>query len=183
MTKEPTLSERSPKQREPLQVVLDPSPPEGSSGDQHRGHMLEQYRHFVDVTIQYWSHIAPANQFFLSLHTVILSGFIYLLTSEVRIPPLLLAGLTLLACAIALQWLMLLRSLQRLNQVRHEIIQEWERHLPAQPYVAEHYRLYVRAPARGRYFRIQKLYMLLPVLTILTYLGLAVSIALDVRVR
>lgn len=162
--------------------VVPDNPPYGGPEDQGRAHALEQYKHFVDVTIQYWNHIASANQFYLSLHVVILSGFTYLLTSKVRIPLLLLAALTLLASGIALHWLLLLRSLRRLNQVRHEIIQEWETHLPAHPYRVEYYKLYTQDPSPFGYLRIQKLYMFLPVLVILTYLGLALAIALDVRI-
>ncbi len=172
------MSEQTPEQYASTKVVPD-NPPYGGPEDQSRAHMLEQYKHFVDVTIQYWNHIGSANQFFLSLHVVILSGFTYLLTSRARIPLLLLVALTLLASGIALHWWILLRSLRRLNQVRHEIIQEWETHLPAHPYRVEYYKLYVQDPSR--YFGIQKLYTLLPVLVLLTYLGLALAIALDVR--
>jgi hypothetical protein len=142
--------------------------------------MLEQYKHFVEVTLQYWGHIATANQFFLSLHTVILSGFTYILVSKANFPSLPLMVLTLFACGAALHWWLLLRSLQRLNRVRHEIIQEWELHLPARPYGAEAWKLY-SSTSPVDYFPIQKLYMLFPVLVMLAYLGLAVLIALGFR--
>lgn len=159
--------------------VVTVPPPYGDS-ESYRGHMLEQYKHFVDVTLQYWGHIATANQFFLALHTVILSGFTYILVSKANFPSLLLVALTLFACGAALHWWLLLRSLQKLNQERHEIIQEWELHLPARPYGVEAFKLYSRTSSLD-YLPIQKLYMLFPVLVMLTYLGLAVLIALGFR--
>jgi hypothetical protein len=161
-----------------------PNPPSlyNEADDAYRGHMLEQYKHFVEMTMKYWSHIESANQFFLSLHTVILSGFTYLFTSRAILPTLVLAMLVLIACALALQWLMVLRSLQRLNQVRHGIIQEWEAYLAAQPYRVECYKLYSDKNRHStKYFRIQKLYMLVPLLVFLAYLVLGVVIAMDVR--
>jgi hypothetical protein len=160
--------------------LVVPVPPPYKDSEGYRGHLLDQYKHFVDVTLQYWNHMATANQFFLSLHTVILSGFTYVLVSKADFPPLLLVVLTLLACGAALHWLLLLRSLRKINQVRHGIIQEWEMHLPARPYGVERDRLYPQGNSMN-YLPIQKLYMLLPVLVILTYLGLAVLIALGFR--
>jgi len=163
-------------------IVPDPPSIYSDTNDGYRDHLLEQYKHFVEVTMKYWSHIETANQFFLSLHTVILSGFTYLFTSRAILPTPVLAMLVIIACALALQWLMVLRSLQRLNQVRHEIIQEWETHLAAQPYRVECYKLYSdKGPRYTKYFRIQKLYMLIPLLVLIAYLIFGILIALDVK--
>jgi hypothetical protein len=163
-------------------VVPNPPVHYSEANDAYRGHLLEQYKHFVEMTLRYWSHIETANQFFLSLHTIILSGFTYLFTARAILSAPVLTILVIIACALALQWLMVLRSLQRLNQARHEIIQEWETHLAAQPYRVECYKLYSdKGPRHTRYFRIQKLYMLIPLLVFIAYLIFGVLIALDVR--
>ncbi|HLM03498.1 MAG TPA: hypothetical protein VK400_20760 [Pyrinomonadaceae bacterium] len=152
--------------------------------DMYRSHLLDQHRHFVEITMRYWGHIETANHFFLSLHTVIISGFTYLLTSTVNIPAAVLVMLVLVSCAVALQWLMVLRSLQKLNHTRHEIIQEWEAMLPAQPYEVERERLYNdKSPRFSRYVRIQKLYMLLPLLVFLSYLVFGFLIFFDIKIR
>lgn len=156
----------------------------GEVTDAYRGRLLDQHKHFVDVTMRYWNHIETANHFFLSLHTLILSGFTYLFTSTAALPAPVLAMLVVISCAMALQWLMVLRSLQRLNQVRHEIIQEWEAGLPARPYQVEYYKLYsMKMPRRVRYFRIQRLYMLIPLLVFTAYLVFGALIALGIKMR
>lgn len=165
-------------------VVPNPPPLPGDADGTSRRESLEQHKHFVDVTMRYWSHIETANQFFLSLHTLILSGFTYLFTSEARLPTPVLAILVLVSCAVALQWLMVLRSLQRLNQVRHEIIQDWESGLTARPYQVEYHKLYGGTrPRHLRYFRVQRLYMTIPLLVFAAYVVLGVLIAADVRMR
>jgi hypothetical protein len=167
--------------------VIPDVPPSRYAGanDAYCQHLLEQHKHFVEVTMKYWGHIETANHFFLSLHTVILSGFTYLLTTTVSVPQAVLVMLVIVSCVMALQWLMVLRSLRKLNQVRHEIIQEWELSLPAQPYVAEYEKLYndKSIPRYARYLRIQRLYMALPVLVFATYLVFGVLIALGIKIR
>jgi hypothetical protein len=37
--------------------------------DDQISNLLEQYKHFADVTLAYWKHLESVNQFFLSLHT------------------------------------------------------------------------------------------------------------------
>jgi MFS superfamily sulfate permease-like transporter len=165
-------------------VIPNPPALAGEANDTYRSQLLEQHKHFVEMTMRYWNHIETANHFFLSLHTLILSGFTYLFTSAARLPTPVLAMLVVISCAMALQWLMVLRSLQRLNQVRHEIIQEWEAGLAARPYQVEYYKLYNIKGARGaRYFRIQRLYMLIPLLVFMAYLVFGVLITLDIKIR
>lgn len=152
--------------------------------DAYPAHLLEQHKHFVEMTMKYWGHIEVVNQFFLALHTVILSGFTYLFTSSASLPTPVLAMLVIISCAMALQWLMILRSLRRLNQVRHEIIQEWETSLAACPYQVEKDKLYNdKNPLFGKYFRIQRLYMVIPLLAFVSYLLFGVLIASGVRIQ
>jgi hypothetical protein len=166
-------------------VPVDISPLYAGKDDAYLNHLLDQHRHFVEITMRYWGHIETANHFFLSLHTVILSGFTYLLTSTVSIPAAVLAMLVVVSCAMALQWLMVLRSLQKLNKARHEIIQELEEVLPARPYNAERDKLYNddKSPRYARYLRIQKLYMMLPVLVFAAYLVIGCLIFFDIKIR
>ncbi len=165
-------------------VIPNPHSTSGDPSDAYRSQLLEQHKHFVEMTMRYWNHIETANHFFLSLHALILSGFTYLFTSAVSLPTPVLAMLVIVSCAIALQWLMVLRSLQRLNHVRHEIIQEWESGLAARPYQVEYYKLYSnKGPRYLRYFRIQRLYMLIPLLVFATYLIFGVLITLDIRLK
>jgi hypothetical protein len=165
-------------------VIPDIPPLYVNAEAEYRNHLLEQHKHFVETTMRYWGHIETANHFFLSLHTIILSGFTYLLTSSVIIPTAVLAMLVIVSCAMALQWLMILRSLQKLNQVRHEIIQEWETNLPARPYQAEYDKLYLdKTPRYLKYFRIQRLYMLIPLLVFVSYLVFGFLIAAGIKIR
>lgn len=175
------MPERPADKRTAVRVIPE-QPPAGGDPAYH-GRLLDQHKHFVEMTMRYWNHIETVNHFFLSLHTVILSGFTYLLTTAARVPRPVLAMLVAVACAMALHWLMLLRSLQRLNQVRHEIIQEWEEGLAAQPYTVEREMLYGGGPRRVRYFRVQRLYMLVPVLAFAAYLVFGFLIATGVRIQ
>jgi hypothetical protein len=176
------VQERPADKRTAVRVITEQPPPGGDPS--YHGRLLDQHKHFVEMTMRYWNHIETANHFFLSLHTVILSGFIYLLTTAARIPAPVLALLVAVACAMSLQWLMVLRSLRRLNQVRHEIIQEWEEGLAARPYKVEYEKLYGgNEPRSERYFRVQRLYMLVPVLALAAYLVIGLLIATGVRIQ
>ena len=158
-------------------VVVRKQPTDKPNDDQV-SNLLEQYKHFADVTLAYWKHLESVNQFFLSLHTAVVSAFAYLLVKNVAVPRVVLVPLVLFATLMAIQWFMIVRSLQKLNAVRHEIIQEWEESLPAQPYRVEYHKLYEE---KRRYLRLQDIYKLVPLLAILVYLVFAVLVGFGVK--
>jgi hypothetical protein len=124
----------------------------------YQDHLLEQYKLFVDKTHGYWKQFLSANEFFLKINTLVLSVFAWLVTAKVQIPIPLLLILVVLALLLVAHWFLAIRSLRQLNGVRHEIIQEWENYLPAQPYKCEYEKLYA---VKRRYRRFQQLYLVL----------------------
>jgi hypothetical protein len=134
--------------------------------------MLEQYKMFVDQTHSYWIQFVSANEFFLKVNTVILSGFGWLATTNTYVPIVVIALLLVVALVLNLEWLMTISSFRKLNIVRHEIIQEWELKLPAQPHRREFEKL-VKDP---KYRPLQALYKILPGVAAVAYVGLALVV-------
>jgi hypothetical protein len=136
--------------------------------------LFEQYKLFVEKTHDYWDQFLSTNEFFLKINGLVLSVFAYLATAKTHVPMGVTLILTILSIGLAAEWFRVINSLRVLNATRHEIIQEWELHLPAQPYRYEYQKLY--GEAARKYRPIQPLYRLLPVVAAIAYVGLAVLI-------
>jgi hypothetical protein len=162
-----------------LQIVaaVPPGHP-GATDAKYRDQLFEQYKLFVEKTHDYWDQFLSTNEFFLKANGVVLSAFAYLATSGKHVPVLVILILTMLSLALAAEWFRVINSLRGLNAARHEIIQEWELYLPAQPYRFEYHKLY-GVPER-KYRPIQPLYRLLPLIAGAAYIGLAVVIGFGV---
>ena len=124
-----------------------------------------QYELFVRETHEYWKQLEPQNRFFVSANGLLLTGAGYLVVSGLE-PPLPIVGVFLLiGLVLTVQWSRIIQRVQHLNRVRHEIIQELERSLPAAPYTEEFRRLSAEAPRLS----IQGLYRVLPLIFALAY--------------
>jgi hypothetical protein len=147
--------------------------PPGYAGDddgKYRDHLFEQYKLFVEKTHEYWDQFLSTNEFFLKINSVALTAFAWLASSRTRIPVPVLAILLLVSLALAAEWFRVVNALRQLNAARHEVIEEWELYLPAQPYRYEYKKLY-EEPGR-HYHAVQRLYRALPVIAAAAYVTL-----------
>lgn len=132
-------------------------------------HSFEQYKHFIDISIKYWEQMNSVNTFFISANTAILTALSYVILEKIKFNIIIMLAPTVAAILFCIQWLLIIRSLQKTNRARMITIQEMESFLPFQPYTIEWKRLNEKGQ---RYIRIQILYMIMPVSTMLIYLSL-----------
>ena len=160
-------------------IVNEPPPPYATTKPEtYYNHLFEQYKLYVEKTHDYWDQFLATNEFFLKVNGVGIAAFAWLVTSRVHVPWLVLLGLVVLALAFARTWYRVIDASRKLNAARHEIIQEWEPHLPATPYRREYQKLYGE-PER-KYHAIQPAYRLLPILTAVVYVGFVLIIFFNV---
>lgn len=139
----------------------------------YQNHSFEQYKHFIDISLKYWEQMNSVNTFFISANTAILTGLSYLIIAKLKFNIFIMLAPTIAAILFCIQWLLIIRSLQKTNRARMITIQEMESFLPFQPYTVEWKRLSEKGQ---RYIRIQILYMIMPISTMLIYVTLLIYI-------
>jgi hypothetical protein len=155
------------------QVVRAHLPPANPSDEKFDDLMIEQYKLFVDKTLTYWIQLQSANELFVKVNTAVLGAFGWLATTDVHVPVFVIALLLMVALMLSLEWFMTIGSFRKLNIARHEIIQEWELTLPAQPHRYEFQKL----RKDPKYHALQGLYKILPGVAAVAYIGLALVVA------
>jgi len=159
-------------------VTVIPSGYAGIDDGKYRDHLFEQYKLFVEKTHEYWDQFLSTNEFFVKVNSVALTALAWLAASRTHVPLPVLLILLVASLAVATEWFWVINALRQLNAARHEVIEEWELYLPAQPYRYEYKKLYGE-PAR-KYHPVQRLYRVLPVIAAVAYLSLAALIAFGV---
>ena len=149
------------------------APLSGTTDEKFDDLMIEQYKLFVDKTITYWIQLQSANELFVKVNTAVVGAFAWLATSKVHVPILVMVLLLMVALVLSYEWFMIISSFRKLNNARHEIIQEWELKLPAQPHRCEWQKLY----DDPKYHALQGLYKILPCVAAAAYVGLALVVA------
>lgn len=98
---------------------------------------FEPYALAVEMADRVSARRASANNFFLSIQTSLLAavGLADTTLKHVTWYSALAAALT--GCAISMVWWLQLRSYQRLNQAKFEVINDLEKHLPAKLFTDE----------------------------------------------
>ena len=105
-------------------------------GDAYREHMLTMYRDFVASADDVSRRRQVANSFFLTINTAIVG-----LAAEESLARA--AGGTVMlvvmvaAIVICLVWWQMIASYRSLNSAKFQVINDWEKALPARPYTAE----------------------------------------------
>lgn len=112
-------------------------PPEGKpypENDKWHGHLLDQYKLYVEMADRISQRRTTANSYFLSVNSAILAFVGYLTSKES------LDYLWLLAVAggtLTLLWYSIILSYRNLNTAKWGVVHEIEKRLPISPYDAE----------------------------------------------
>jgi L-asparagine transporter-like permease len=109
-------------------------------GGKYRDHLLEQYKIYVEMADNVSSRRQRANEFFLTVNTLLLSGLGIVFSGATDFKPESSLAPTLPAMAgilFGLAWAMLLRSYLKLSEAKFCIINTIELELPISPYRAE----------------------------------------------
>jgi hypothetical protein len=104
------------------------------ANDKLQGHLLEQYKLYVEMADRISARRQSANSYFLTINTVLL-GFTGYVTPKDSSNYLWLLGLA--GIALCYSWYRLIRSYRDLNNAKFKVIHAIEKRLPLSPYDAE----------------------------------------------
>jgi len=108
---------------------------EGYPSEQLRGHLLEQYKLYLEMADRISSRRQSANSFFLSLNTALVALVSYLCLGGQNGSWYVVVAIA--GIAISYMWYRLVRSYKDLNTAKFKVIHEIESKLPMAPYDAE----------------------------------------------
>lgn len=112
-------------------------PQEGTEypkNDKWHGHLLDQYKLYVEMADRISQRRTTANSYFLSVNSAILA-FVGYLTSKDSTDYLWL--LAVAGCALTILWYSIIISYKNLNTAKWGVVHEIEKRLPISPYDAE----------------------------------------------
>jgi hypothetical protein len=98
------------------------------------GHLLEQYKLYVEMADRISQRRVTANNYFLTVNSAIL-GFVGYLTSKDSTDYLWLLALG--GCTLTFLWYSIVVSHKKLNTAKWLVVHEIEKRLPIRPYDAE----------------------------------------------
>lgn len=145
-------------------------------GNDYNGHLLEQYKLYVEMADRVSQRRMDTNKFFISVQTLMIA-FITLFNKDSYMV-LIIAALIgfLLSCA----WFFLLKNYRQLNSSKFKVIHELESQLPCAPYNKEWDHL-GKGREKGIYWPLSHLEIALPVVFAIMYLIFIVYIRYCVR--
>jgi hypothetical protein len=104
------------------------------SASEYQGHLLEQYKLYVEMADKISERRQSANSYFLTINSALLAFVGYVTTKDTS-DYLWLVGTS--GIALCLLWYQLIRSYSDLNGAKFKVIHEIEIRLPVSPYDAE----------------------------------------------
>jgi hypothetical protein len=142
-----------------------------SYGGDYYGHLMEEYKLYVEMTDRMSARRIQASQFYISLLSA-LFGVIAILVEKKMVPGseslFLLLG-SLLGLSLCFIWYVNINSYKQLNSLKFKVIEEMELHLPFPCYAKE----WQIEKKTNHYQRLSKVEKYIPLSIALLYLGLA----------
>lgn len=111
-----------------------PTKPGYPSNEKLQGHLIEQYKLYVEMADRVSARRQTANSYFLSVNTAILGFVGYVVLKDER-DYLWLLGIV--GIAICIFWYVILTSYKQLNSAKFKVIHAVEKRLPLRLYDAE----------------------------------------------
>jgi hypothetical protein len=113
------------------------SPKKYGEQKQYYDHIFEQYKLYVETAEATSGRRGLANTFFLTLHTLIITTIGLFFQNGFQIQNKWMIFLPLLACVtLCWAWWRIIKSFKQLNTAKFKVIGEFEKHLPAMPFVS-----------------------------------------------
>jgi len=128
-------SSSGPVKSEPTDLV---GVTEADYGDNYRGHLLEQYKLYIQMADKISERRQAANNYGLTINTALVTVVAALLSKQPSWLPS-VAYVLIAACGIVLcvTWRRIIRSYKDLNSGKFKVIHEMEKLLPVRPYDCE----------------------------------------------
>lgn len=107
-------------------------------GQEHRTHLLEQYKLYVEMADRISERREKANSFFLTVNTALVALLAKDAFGSAPASPSFLEVLVPLAAGVLCYlWYRIVRSYRDLNSAKFKVVHEIEQRLPIRPYDAE----------------------------------------------
>jgi hypothetical protein len=132
-------------------------------GEMLTTHLLEQYKLFVNASLDVTSKRLEANKFHLTLNSIVFGFASYLTTLDQNAVIVLLSFVGILSSIV---WLKNLFAYKELNKAKFMVIHELEKHLPACLFK------YEEACYLKKYYGLTSTEKYYPIIFIILYLGL-----------
>lgn len=104
-----------------------------AANDKLQGHLVEQYKLYVEMADRVSARRLTANTYFLSVNTALLGFVAYIAKDSVSF----LWVLGIAGMALCWLWYRIIRSYRNLNTAKFAVIHAIEERLPLSPYAAE----------------------------------------------
>jgi len=139
-------------------------------GKDFQKHLLEQYKLFVETSLDLTSKRLEANKFHLTLNSVVFGFVSYLTFMNQYVVMILFSIIGILTSVV---WINIILSFKELNEAKFKVIHELERHLPALLFKYEE-NCYL-----GKYHGLTAYEKYYPIIFIILYIGLIVIASLE----
>ena len=136
-------------------------------GDSFKKHLLEQYKLFVDSSLDVTSKRLESNKFHLTLNSVVFGFSSYMTTLDQLSIIILFSSIGILISAV---WYKNVLAYRELNRAKFIVIHELEDHLPSRLFKCEE-ECYL-----GRYHELTSLEKYYPIIFIILYVALILFI-------
>ena len=111
--------------------------PKEEYGVEYRGHLLEQYKQYLEMADKISERRSTSNAFFLTVNAGLISGFGVADLSSRKTPILLFMAGGLSAILLCYWWFRLISAYRDLGTAKFKVVHEIENSLPIRPFEAE----------------------------------------------
>jgi hypothetical protein len=106
-------------------------------GPDYHGHLIEQYKLYVEMADRVSSRRMVSNSFFLGIHTAFATALAYLVKERLLVPNLFGLIPFVSVALLCWVWYKAVLSYQQMNSGKFKVIHELEQRLPAAPFETE----------------------------------------------
>lgn len=111
-----------------------PDQPPYPANEKYQGHLIDQYKLYVEMADRVSARRQQANSYFLSINTAMLA-FVGYITSKDSSDYIWMIGAS--GVALSVLWFYLITSYRDLNTAKWKVVHHIEKQLPITPYAAE----------------------------------------------
>lgn len=110
---------------------------EAEYGTEHKNHLFEQYKLYVEMADRISARRMLANSFFVGVHTALITAFTVLLKEGVLQPNCFGYMPFIAVILLCYVWWRIVYSYRQLNSGKYKVVHAIEQRLPVAPYDAE----------------------------------------------
>jgi hypothetical protein len=138
-------------------------------GPEFQGHLLEQYKLYVQSSQEITTRRSDANKYLLTINSSLVT--LFAAATSTLGNQRWHAVVSIVGVLVCVAWYFIVKGYKEVNAAKFQVIDEFEKHLPCAPFRAE-WKAFEHGK-RGKYRPISNVELLVPVAFICLYLALA----------